>query len=199
PYPTLFRSYGSQLQGLRGCRGGGLKTPRHWAGAWLLPLRRSAVGAIGDEVVDHAGIGEGGGIAEGVDLVGGDLAQDAAHDLARAGLGQAGRPLDDVGAGDRADLLAHQGDQVLFELLGGADAVHQGDVALEAMGLNVVREADDGGLGGLGVRHQRALDLGGAHAVAGDVEHVVDPAGDPVVAVGIAAGAVAGDVLAGRV
>ena len=53
------------------------------------------------------GIGEGRGVAEVAEIVLGDLAQDAAHDLARAGLGQAGRPLDHVGRGDRADLLAH--------------------------------------------------------------------------------------------
>jgi hypothetical protein len=47
------------------------------------------------------------------------------------------------------------------------------------------------------VQHQRALDLGGAQAVAGDVEHVIDAAGDPVVAILVAAGAVAGEVLAG--
>src|SRR3712207_7257753 len=40
-----------------------------------------------------------------------DLAQDAAHDLAGARLGQAGRPLDRVGRGDGADLLAHPGDR----------------------------------------------------------------------------------------
>jgi hypothetical protein len=50
-----------------------------------------------------------------------------------------------------------------------------------------VREADHRGLGHLWVRDQRAFDLGGAHAVAGDVDHVVDPAGDPVIAVGVAA------------
>jgi hypothetical protein len=49
------------------------------------------------------------GVPEAVDLVLGDLAQDAAHDLARAGLRQARRPLDDVSdLGDRADLrLTH--------------------------------------------------------------------------------------------
>ena len=44
------------------------------------------------------------------------------------------------------------------------------------------------------VRHQRRLDLGGAHAVAGDVQHVVHPAGDPVVAILITTAAVAREV-----
>jgi hypothetical protein len=46
------------------------------------------------------------------------------------------------------------------------------------------------------MRHQRALHLGGAEAMAGNVDHVVDAAGDPVIAVGVAAAAVAGEVLA---
>ena len=49
----------------------------------------------------------------------------------------------------------------------------------------------------MSMRDQRALDFGGAHAVAGDVDDVVDAAGDPVVAVVVAAAAVAGEVLAG--
>ena len=36
--------------------------------------------------------------------------------------------------------------------------------------------------GDLGVEHQGGFDLGGAHAVTGDVDHVVDATGDPVVA-----------------
>ena len=44
---------------------------------------------------------------------------------------------------------------------------------------------------------QRAFHFGSAHAVAGHVDHVVDPACDPVIAVLIAAAAVAGEVLAG--
>ncbi len=46
------------------------------------------------------------------------------------------------------------------------------------------------------MRDQRALDLGGAEAVAGDVEHVIDAAGDPVIAVLVAAAAVAGEIVA---
>ncbi|MNR39712.1 hypothetical protein D3C85_1579440 [compost metagenome] len=44
------------------------------------------------------------------------------------------------------------------------------------------------------MRDHRAFDLGGAHAVAGHVEHVVHATGDPVVTIGIATGAVTGEV-----
>ena len=43
---------------------------------------------------------------------------------------------------------------------------------------------------------QRALDLGGGDVVTGDEHHVVDPTEEPVVALVVALGAVAGEVLA---
>ncbi|MNF04081.1 hypothetical protein D3C80_2035240 [compost metagenome] len=49
-----------------------------------------------DQMLNHARIGQGRDIAQGVVLSSGNLAQDAAHDLARTGLGQAWRPLDDI-------------------------------------------------------------------------------------------------------
>ena len=47
------------------------------------------------------------------------------------------------------------------------------------------------------MQHQSRFDLGGAQPVPGDVQHVVHPAGDPPVAVLVAARAVAGEVIAG--
>ena len=46
------------------------------------------------------------------------------------------------------------------------------------------------------MRDKRALDLGGAHAVAGDVDDVVDAPRDPPIAVSVAAAAVAGEISA---
>ena len=93
--------------------------------------------------------------------------------------------------------LRTQCDQFLAQLLARLLARHQRDIGVDALALDVVRIADDGGLRHLRMRDQRALDLGGAEAVAGDVDHVVDAAGDPVIAVRVAAAAVAGEVLAG--
>src|SRR3546814_14297533 len=72
-------------------------------------------------------------------------------------------------------------------------AGHQGYVGVDALALDVVRETDHRGLGHLWVQHQRAFHLGGADAVAADVDHVVDAASNPVVAVGVAAAAVAAE------
>ena len=71
-------------------------------------------------------------------------------------------------------------------------------VGEDALALDLVREADHRGLGHGLVRDQGALDLGGAQAVAADVDHVVDAAGDPVVAVLVAPAAVAGEVEPGE-
>src|SRR5688572_1469118 len=66
-----------------------------------------------DEVHD-AGIGEGRRIAEGAAL--GDVAQQPAHDLARAGLGQIRHEHQALGLGDRADLGRNVLAQLVTEL-----------------------------------------------------------------------------------
>src|SRR5262249_33859584 len=71
-----------------------------------------------------------------------------------------------------------------------------GPRSVDALPLDVVRIADHGGFRALRMRDERALDLGGAEPVSGHVDHVVDPAGDPVVAVFVAPTAVTGEVLA---
>ena len=80
----------------------------------------------------------------------------------------------------------------------GRRALLQGHVRVDALPLISCGKPDHGGLGDVVVRDQRALDLGGAEAVAADVDDVVDAAGDPVVAVLVAAAAVAGEVEAGE-
>ena len=73
----------------------------------------------------------------------------------------------------------------------------QRDEGVDRLALDLVRKADHRGLGDHGMGDQRAFDLGGADAVAGNVDHVVDAAGDPVIAVLVAAAAVAGEIEAG--
>ena len=110
--------------------------------------------------------------------------------------GRFGRELDQIGRGDRTDLLAHPVGEFLAQLFGRLLAGHQRDIGVDALAFDVVRIADHGGLRHFRMRDQRRFDLGGAHAMAGDVDHVVDAAGDPVIAVGVAAAAVAGEIFA---
>src|SRR5207247_4593047 len=62
---------------------------------------RLAVLPVADEILDHGRVGQRRGVAEIAVLVLGHLAQDPAHDLARARLRQAGRELNEIGRGDR--------------------------------------------------------------------------------------------------
>ena len=165
------------------------------SGPGLDPILRRlgfpAILAFFDEVGDHRWFGQRRDIAEIAEIVLGDLAQDSPHDLAGASLRQSWRELNEIRRGDRADLLAHPIAQLDLERVRFRLPRHQRDVAIDALALDVVGIADHGGLRDLGMGDERGLDLGGAHAVPGDIDHVVDPAGDPVIAVGVAAAAVA--------
>ena len=66
----------------------------------------------------------------------------------------------------------------------------------DGLPFQVVRAADDGGLSHLGVGHQRGLHFHGAQPVPAHVDDVVDPAHQPVVAILVHPGAVAGEVAA---
>ena len=109
-------------------------------------------------------------------FVGGDLAQDTAHDLPRAGLGQARRPLNEIGRGDGADLLAHPVAQFAAQRFAGLRAGDQRHIHINAGTLDIVRTADRRRFGDLGMRDHRALDFRRSEPMAGDVEHVVDAA-----------------------
>ena len=114
--------------------------------------------------------------------------------LPGAGFGQGLDENDLRGDGDGADLVAHVGAQGLHQLLVAADAVDEDAGGVDAVAAQLVGQADDGGLGHGGVTDQAGLDLGGAEAIATDLEHVVDAADDPDIAVFIAAGGVAGEI-----
>ena len=70
--------------------------------------------------------------------------------------------------------VAHVTAQDRHGVVAGLGAGLEDDVGVDALTLDVVREADDRGLGDQRVRYERGLDLGGTHAVTGDVDDVVD-------------------------
>ena len=109
-------------------------------------------------------------------------------------LGRPGANWITSGRGDGADFLAHQFFQLLAQRIGGRDARLERHVGIDALALDVVRIAHHGGFGDLGVAHQRAFHFRGAQAMARDIDHVVHPAGDPVIAIRIAAAAIAGEI-----
>ena len=60
----------------------------------------SASWRVSDEIIDYRWVGQGTGITQILQLVLGDLPQDATHDFAGAGFWQPGGPLQDVRLGD---------------------------------------------------------------------------------------------------
>ena len=69
----------------------------------VLRLLSEVILASTDNVVHHAGIGKGRGVAEVLEIIGRHLGQDAPQDFTGAILRQGRSPLDDVRAGDGAD------------------------------------------------------------------------------------------------
>ena len=106
----------------------------------------------------------------------GDRAQQATHDLAGTGLGQVVAEADFVGLGDRSDFLRDPVAQFLRHFLGGVSLrtrTFQNHVRDHCLALDVVRLAHHRRFRDGRMRHQRALHLHGADAVARHVEHVV--------------------------
>src|ERR1051325_11038390 len=145
----------------------------------------------------HVQIFQGGGVA--LDLgAGSDLLEQAAHDFAGARFGQGFGEADVVGFGDRADFFGDVQAKFFAQLAVGVDAAfdrHEGDEGLAFQGIG---PAHDGGFGDLGMAEEGALDFRGADAMAGDIEHVVNPADDPEITVFVLPAAVAGEVAAGH-
>jgi hypothetical protein len=120
----------------------------------------SAIEPAFDERLHDRRIGERAGVAEVGEIILGDLPEDAAHDLAAAGLGQAGGDVEVVGHGDAADFVADGGAQFGEQRIGGGDAGVEGDIGVDALPLYVMGEADDGGFGDVLVRDECRFDFG---------------------------------------
>ena len=81
----------------------------------------------------------------------------------------------------------------------GLRAGFERDERGDALAFHLVRHADHRRLGDRFMGDQRAFDLHRAQAMAGDIDHIVDAAHDPEVAVLVAPGAVAGEIAAGDI
>lgn len=69
-------------------------------------------------------------------------------------------------------MLAHLKHELLLGLFSWSSGLHERNVAADALALDVVGDADDRGLSDETVRHERALDLGRADAVARRAEYI---------------------------
>src|SRR4030095_733904 len=138
-----------------------------------------------------------GSVAEAVVRTFGDLAQDAAHDLAGPGLWKRGREVNLVGSGEGANVVAHLLDQFLADRVIALFADIERHERVDRLAFDLVRVADDRGFRDLRMRDERRSDFGGTDAMAGRVHDVAHPAGDPVIPVLVPAAAVAGEIESG--
>ena len=88
--------------------------------------------------------------------------------------------------------------QVGEQLCALLDPRSKGDKGINGLTFDRVRHTDHGRFVDMGVRDQSRFDLRGTQAMAGDIDHVVEPPHDPVIAVLVTAGPVASIVAAGK-
>src|SRR5215216_4367218 len=124
----------------------------------------------------------------------GDPGNDPAHDLSGAGLRHVVDDPDALRSRDLADLRLDPLGHLVRDLLARAETGLQRDVHLDRPAPHLVDHRDRGRLGDLVDGDARRLELLGAQPVPGHVDHVVDPAEDPEVAIGRLYRAVAGEV-----
>lgn len=79
-----------------------------------------------------------------------DLAQNAAHDLAAAGLGKVVDDEDRLGGGERSDRPADLHHEVLADLLAGIVAVLEGNERVDGLAGQLVRNTHDSSFGNRG-------------------------------------------------
>ena len=159
---------------------------------------RLRAGTVGDQVVDNRWICQSRGVTKIFQIIRGNFPQDAPHDFPRSGLRQAGCPLNVLGFGKRSDLAADQLDKFSAKLLRIFVTVHhQGDVGVDAFTFDLVWETDHGSFSHFIMQYQGTFDLSRADAMAGDIDDVIDPSGDPVVAIRITTRAVTGEKVSG--
>lgn len=81
-------------------------------------------------------------------------------------------------------------------ILDRLDAGLERHIRVDALSLERVWIADHRRFGDIGMRHQCAFHFGGAKPMARYVDDVVNPSGDPLVAISVAIAAIPGVVLA---
>mmetsp|Transcript_12750 Transcript_12750/g.33259 ORF Transcript_12750/g.33259 Transcript_12750/m.33259 type:complete len:277 (-) Transcript_12750:1010-1840(-) len=197
---------GAALLDLRRARrragGGGGASSCHWCTSLqlrshLVRRRVERVLHLGDEVRHDGRVGERRDVPELVRLAARDLAQDPAHDLATARLGQTVCADDGVGRRDAANLLSHSALEFLDQRIRLLEAISENAVGEDPNALDVVRHADNRRLHARGVRDEGRLDLGGAKPMPRHVQHVVHAPRDPDVTVLVTTAAIASKVVVG--
>src|SRR4051812_17605277 len=163
------RRRGPRLQGVRTCAAA-------WRSCALLALCLTLLD-LALELLHDVRVAQRGDVAQLAAL--GDVAQQPAHDLARARLRKVVGPDDALGPRQLADALGHVLADLVHELVGRLVGALERDERGHRLAGVLVGLPDARRLGDLRVRDDRRLDLRRRHAVAGDVDDVVDAPDDP--------------------
>lgn len=121
-----------------------------------------------------------------------NLSQNAAHNLARASLGQIRHDIDALRGRERSNRLSHLEHQLDVDFLGCLDAVLEGQERHGCLAGDLISSGNDCCLGDSLVLDQGCLDFSCRETVAADVDDVVNAATDPVESIFVTAGPVSG-------
>src|SRR6266487_6360986 len=125
---------------------------------------------------------------------GGNLTQQAPHDLAGSGLWEGIGKADFIRPGERADLLGNVLAKFLLEAVGSRASAFKGHESNDCRSLQIVRPGNNRGLSDSFMRHQGTFNFGRAQTMTRDINHVINPAHDPEVTVLVFPRAVAGEI-----
>src|SRR6516164_9785506 len=134
------------------------------------------------DVLDDLRVGQGGDVPDVSEV--GDGRDHPAHDLSRPGLGHVRDDPDVLRPCDLADLGLNGLADLALQLAARLETRLERDIYLHHTAPDVIDHRDGGGFGDLGDGQRGGLDLLGAEPVASDVDHIIDPAEYPEVAVG---------------
>ena len=98
------------------------------------------------------------------------------------------------GGCDGTDFFSDMHDEFFLKFSALRGPADQGDKGIQRLPFDFVRDGCDGGFCDRGMTDQGAFDFGGADAMAGHVDHVIDAAHEPVIPFIINTTAIAGEV-----
>lgn len=101
-----------------------------------------------------------GDVAQLVFLASEDLPQDAAHNLARSGLGKVGNNVHRLGSRKRTNAPSHLHDKLLAEGVRNVGYLLDGDKGVDGLSSQFILDTDDGGLGDVVMLNESSLDFG---------------------------------------
>src|ERR671910_693232 len=152
-----------------------------WAVARALAISLFLSGELLLEILHDSRLAQRGHVAQLAAL--GDVAQQPAHDLSRAGFGNVRGPDDALGTGEPADPPGHLVAHLLLELLVALEITLKNHECRDRLARVLVGLAYHRRLGHLRMGHDRRLHLRRGEQVPRDVDGVVRTAHDPEVAV----------------